>query len=91
MGGISANTLSEPIPPCAAVIAITPLPLCPPFYLMGRLDAIHGCRCRCAAADLPLRGGRFATAWQLMDGFRPLHDGQEGRFRTASLHSPAAR
>ncbi len=25
-----------------------------------------------------------------MEGFRPLHDEQEGRFRTASLHPPAA-
>ena len=32
-----------------------------------------------------------ATAWQQMEGCRPLHDGQGGRFRTASLHSPAAR
>ena len=39
-------------------------------------------RCGCAAAD--------ATAWQQMEGFRPLHDEQEGRFRTASLHPPAA-
>ena len=38
--------------------------------------------CGCAAAD--------ATAWQQMEGFRPLHDEQEGRFRTASLHPPAA-
>ena len=40
------------------------------------------CRCGCAAAD--------ATAWRQMEGFRPLHDEQEGRFRTASLHPPAA-
>ena len=38
---------------------------------------------------MPLRGEN-ATAWQQMEGFRPLHDGQGGRFRTASLHSPAA-
>ena len=31
-----------------------------------------------------------ATAWQQMEGFRPLHDEQEGRFRTTSLHPPAA-
>ena len=39
---------------------------------------------------LRLRRCRFATAWQQMEGFRPLHDEQEGRFRTASLHPPAA-
>ena len=31
-----------------------------------------------------------AAARQQMEGFRPLHDEQEGRFRTASLHPPAA-
>ena len=31
-----------------------------------------------------------ATAWQQMEGFRPLHDGQEDRPRPASLHPPAA-
>ena len=38
--------------------------------------------CHCVAADAP--------AAQQMEGFRPLHDEQEGRFRTASLHPPAA-
>ena len=44
--------------------------------------SLRGGRCACGAAD--------ATAWQQMEGFRPLHDEQEGRFRTASLHPPAA-
>ena len=55
---------------------------------LRRPDANCADRCRCTAR---LRLSRpDATAWQQMEGFRPLHDEQEGRFRTASLHPPAA-
>ena len=39
---------------------------------------------------LPLRGGRCGCAAAIR-GVPPPPDGQEGRYRTASLHSPAAR
>ena len=72
-------------------------PLPSPFAL----SLSKGCDCRCvgdAAAALIVvyryavvtPAAQIAAAPQQMEGFRPLHDGQEGRFRTASLHPPSA-